>query len=517
LHSAVPAAGSRRPSSGRRRVAALLLGAAIVTGGFLLYSAWRPKATETTALTPIRALAVLPFANVSGDPAQEYFAEGFTDELTTTLADFSALKVIARTSAASYKGTDKRAARIGQELGVDGLISGSVLRSGDRVRITAQLVSTETETNLWAKSYERGTGDVLALQAEVARAIANAIAVRLSPEETARLAAPSAVDPRALDAYLRGRALWKQRTETAVREGLTHFATSTRIAPEFALAFAGLADSYIILGVYGFEPPRQAFPAAKSAAQHAIELDPRAGEPHASLGDILFHYDWDFAASDRELRTAIELSPNFATAHHWRSEALLLTGRPDEAIEALRRARSLDPLSMVIRATLGQTLSVTGDRDGAIAELREAVQLDPRFPGTRSQLARELLAAGRAEEALAEARQVVETNPDHLPGRGLLGLCLAATGHTTEARQILSELDGESERRFVSSLDRARVTAGLRDGEATLRYLEEAVDAREGSLPFLPTFHEFDFLQGNPRYAAILERIGVPANLRRQP
>jgi TolB-like protein len=189
--AAVPAAGSRRPSSGRRRVAALLLGAAIVTGGFLLYSAWRPKATETTALTPIRALAVLPFANVSGDPAQEYFAEGFTDELTTTLADFSALKVIARTSAASYKGTDKRAARIGQELGVDGLISGSVLRSGDRVRITAQLVSTETETNLWAKSYERGTGDVLALQAEVARAIANAIAVRLSPEETARLAAPS--------------------------------------------------------------------------------------------------------------------------------------------------------------------------------------------------------------------------------------------------------------------------------------------------------------------------------------
>jgi tetratricopeptide (TPR) repeat protein len=172
---------------------------------------------------------------------------------------------------------------------------------------------------------------------------------------------------------------------------------------------------------------------------------------------------------------------------------------------------------MVIRATLGQTLSVTGDRDGAIAELREAVQLDPRFPGTRSQLARELLAAGRAEEALAEARQVVETNPDHLPGHGLLGLCLAATGHTTEARQILSELDGESERRFVSSLDRARVTAGLRDGEATLRYLEEAVDAREGSLPFLPTFHEFDFLQGNPRYAAILERIGVPANLRRQP
>jgi len=458
----------------------------------------------------IRSLAVLPFINLSGDPAQEYFSDGFTDELTTTLANLSELKVISRNSAATFKRTDKRAEQIGRELGVDGLVSGSVLRSGNRVRITAQLVSADTEINLWADSYESNESDVLTLQAQVARAIADAIAVRLSPEESARLDVPKAVDPRALDAYLRGRALWNRRTEAAVREGLGYFEAATRIAPGFALAHAGLADSYIILGVYGFEPPRQSFPAAKTAAQHAIELDPSAGEPHASLGDILLHYDWDWEGSDRELRRAITLSPGFATAYHWWAETLVLTGNTDQALEATRRARSLDPLSMVIRASLAQVLSLTGDREAAIAELREAISLDPRFPRTRGELARQLLSADRGEEALVEARLLLEANPNHVPALATLGLCLGATGRHAEAREILEGLDHDSEQRFVPSLDRARITAGLRDREATLRYLEEAVAAREGFLPFLRLSDEFAFLLGDPRYEEILEQIGAP-------
>jgi serine/threonine protein kinase/tetratricopeptide (TPR) repeat protein len=474
-----------------------------------------PQNPESHGTTPIRSLAVLPFTNLSGDPAQDYLSEGFTDELTTTLCRLSALKVIARTSASSFRGTHDRASEIGSSLGVEGLITGSVLRAGDRVRITVQLVSASSETNLWAESYERNAGDVLTLQAEVARAIAQAISVRLSASESERLTAPGAVDPRAIDAYLRGRALWNQRTEAAVREALRQFESATRLAPGFALGFAGVADSHIILGVYGFDPPREAFQAAKAAAAHAIELDATVGEPHASLGDILFHYDWDWEASDGEHRKAIELSPGFATAYHWRSEPLLLLGRIQESLDSLRRARSLDPLSMTIRYGLGRTMWLSGDRDGAMTELRNAVALDPRYPGTRIELARQLLSAGRKEEAIAEARRVVESNPDHVPGIATLGLCLAATGRAGEARALLDRLNHEGERRFVSSLDRARIAAGLRDREAALGYLAAAVKAREGYLPFLDEYEEFDFLRGDARFEAILRQIGIPLETRR--
>ena len=239
-----------------------ILGAAVVlllANTFVLHKDTR---NANARAVPDKSIAVLPFDNRSGDRSQDYFADGLTDELTTTLARISALKVIARASAARYKGTDKSASLIGRELGVATLVTGSVLRAGGRVRYTAELVSASTQTTLWADSYERGERDIFALQAEVASAIAKAIAVRLSPDETTRLASSRPVDPKAFDEYLRGRSLWNQRSEPAVREALIHFQNATRIAPDFALGFAGLADSYIILGVYGYEAPRDAFPAA---------------------------------------------------------------------------------------------------------------------------------------------------------------------------------------------------------------------------------------------------------------
>ncbi|MEO6263427.1 MAG: hypothetical protein ABIO58_00365 [Luteimonas sp.] len=457
-----------------------------------------------------KSIAVLPYDNRSGDHTQDYFADGLTDELTATLARISALKVIARTSAARFKGTDKSASVIGRELGVSALVTGSVLRAGGRVRYTAELVSVKTERVLWAESYERDERDILALQAEVAQAIAKAIEVRLSPDEAVRLASSRQVDPRAFDEYLRGRALWNQRSEPAVREALTHFQNATRIAPDFALGYAGMADSYIILGVHGYEPPREVIPAAKAAARHAIELDPGAGEPHASLGDILFHYDWDWAGSEREHEQAIKLALAYATAYQWSAEALLLTDDIDGAIARLRHARTLDPLSMIVRAQLAQTLALNGRRNEAIAELREALVLDPGFLQTRRELARQLLAAGRRDEALMEARRLVAASPDYLPGLATLGLCLGRTGHADEARALLTRLDDESKRHFVSSLELARVSAGLGDRDTTLRYLEQAVEAREGFLPFLAGDEEFDFLHGEPRFAAIVRKIGIP-------
>ncbi len=490
-------------------LAAVLL-LAVFAAAYRYRASWFGVDSGAGPAPTIRSLAVLPFANLSGHDSEEYFADGFTDQLTTTLANLSALKVIARTSAAGYKGTEKRASQIGRELGVDGLLSGSVVRAKDRVRITAQLVSAADEINLWAESFERGESDVLTLQAEVARAIASAIEVRLSEEESARLAAAEPVDPRAMDAYLRGRALWSQRAESEVREGLRYFETSARIAPQFALAVTGLADSHIILGVYGFDAPNLAFPEARAAAERAIELDPRAGEPHASLGDIHYHYDWDWAASERELRQAIELSPGFATAYLWLSEPLLRTGRTQEAIEVLRKARTLDPLSMTVRTLLARAEAQSGESGTALSDLREAVRLDAHFPGTRDELARLLRGMGRSDEALVEARRLIELHPDHVPALGTLGLCLGAAGNAEEARAILADLDARSGQRFVSALHRARIAMGLGERERALSLLEEAVDAREGTLPDLERYGEFERLSAEPRFQAIRQRVGLP-------
>jgi len=475
--------------------------------------------SSATAASPIpvmpppeKSIAVLPFENRSGDHAQDFYADGLTDELTTALARIAALKVIARTSAERYKHSGKRPSEIGRELSVATLVTGSVLRAGGRVRYTAALVSADSERNLWAESYDRNERDVLMLQSEVARAIAKAIAVRLSPAESERLAGRRTVEPRAFDEYLLGRALWNQRTEQSTRAALVHFENATRIAPDSALGYAGVADSHIILGVHGFDPPRVAIPLAKAAALKAIRLDPDAGEPHASLGDILFHYDWDWVASEREHEKAIELAPAFATGYQWGSEAQILNGDLAGALARLQRARELDPLSMIIRASLANALGLLGRREQAVAELRAAIAMDPGFPRTRRELALQLLALGRTGDALAEARQLAMIAPDNLPAITVLGLCLGRAGHADEARALIRRLESESGKPFISSLELARIAAGLLDRDLAIHYLEQAVAAREGFLPLIGGDDEFVFLHHDPRYLAITRRIGIGAD-----
>ncbi len=469
----------------------------------------RVTPNESSTGVSAKSIAVLPFENRSGDTGQAYYADGLTDELTTTLAQISALKVIARTSAARFKGSAEPPAAIGQQLGVSALVSGSVLRAGGRVRYTAELVSVPTEKTLWADSFETNERDILTVQSQVAQAIAKAIEVRLSPSEATRLSDSRPVNPRAFDEYLRGRALWNQRTEASVRNSAIHFERATQIASDFALGFAGLADAYIILGVHGYEPPRRVMPEAKAAAQHAIRLDPTTGEPHASLGDILFHYDWDWTASEREHEKAIELAPAYATAYQWGAEALILEGDLEGALARLRRARELDPLSMIIRIGLANTLGLLGQREQAVAELRAALALDPKFPRTYWELSRQLLALGRNEEALLQARRMVELDPNSIPSQTLLGLCLGRLGQGEEARAILQRLESHSANRFVSALELARLTAGLRDRDATIGYLQRAIAAREGFLPFIGGEEEFAFLKDDPRFGAILRTIGI--------
>ena len=515
-----PHAVSQPPPS--KRMA--LIGAVVLLGALLAGLAWRvlqPKAgihaTVPVAATapeksvPEKSVAVLPFENRSSEHGQDFYADGLTDELTTALARISALKVISRNSAARYKDSAKRPSEIGRELGVATLVTGSILRAGGRVRYSAALVSADTERNLWAESYERSERDVLTLQSEVARAIAQAIAVRLSPTESARLAGTRTVEPRAFDEYLMGRALWNQRTEQGVRAALVHFETATRIAPDFALGYAGVADSLIILGVYGYDPPRSVFPLAKDAAVRSMRLDPGAGEPHASLGDILLHYDWDWVASEHEHEKAIALAPAFATGYLWGSEAQILNGDLAGALLRLQRAQALDPLSMTVRTTLASTLGLLGRREQAVAELRGAIALDPTYPRARRELALQLLALGRTDEALAVARKVAELAPDNLPAVAVLGLCLGRSGRADEARALLNRLESAPSKSFISSLELARVAAGLLDRDLTIRYLERAVEAREGFLPFIGGDDEFAFLHQDPRFLAIERKIGIGA------
>jgi TolB-like protein len=461
---------------------------------------------------PEKSVAVLPFENRSGDHAQDFYADGLTDELTTALSRISALKVIARNSAVRYKGSDKRLSEIARDLSVSALVTGSVLRADGRVRYSAALVAADSERNLWAESYERDERDVLTLQSEVARAIARAIAVRMSPAESDRLAGDRDVDPRAFNEYLLGRALWNQRTEQSIRAALVRFENATRIAPDFALGYAGVADSYIILAVHGFDPPRSAIPKARAAALAAIKLDPDAGEPHASLGDILFHYDWDWVASEREHEIAMELAPAFATGYQWGSEAQILNGDLAGALARLQRAKALDPFSMIIRTSVANTLGLLGRREEAVAELREAIALEPEFPRTRRELAVQLLALGRTDAALTEARQLADLAPDNLAALAVFGLCLGRAGHADEARTLLKQLDGEPGKPFVSSLELARIAAGLADRDLTIQYLERAFDAREGFLPFIDGDDEFAFLHQDGRYVALTRKIGIGAD-----
>ncbi|MCI0404002.1 MAG: protein kinase [Acidobacteria bacterium] len=460
----------------------------------------------------VRSLAVLPLANLSRDPEQEYFSDGMTEALITDLCKIGALKVISRTSAMRYKGTDKPLPEIARELGVDAVVEGSVLRAGERVRITAQLIHAETDEHLWAESYERDVRDVLSLQSEVARSIAQEIRGKLTPQEQARLGRSHRVRPEAHDAYLRGRFQWNKRTEAALREALRYFQQAIEVDPAYTLAHVGLADSYNILGLYGVLPPKESFPRAKAAARRALELEETLGEAHASLAYGICYYDWDFPASLREFERALELSPAYAVAYQWHANVLLVIGRQAEAIAAVKRARELDPLSVVIQASVGWWLYYARQYDQAILEFRKAIELDPDFALAHLWLAWGLEQTGGCDEAVRESELAVRlagVTPYFL---GSLGYTYAICGRTRDAEKILRDLEELSRTAYVSPYCRAIVELGLGRKEEALHWLERAFEDRTNWLVLLKADPKVDLLRDNPRFLDLLGRIGLPTD-----
>src|SRR6266699_970373 len=394
----------------------------------------------------IRSLAVLPLESLSSDAAQDYFADGMTDELISDLGQISALRVISRTSMMVYKRTRKPLPQIARELNVDAVVEGTVLRSGDQVRITAQLIDATTDKHLWSQSYQGELRDTLALQNRVAAAIADQIRINLTPREQAALKNVKAVNPEAYESYLKGRYFWNKRTADGLKAALAYFNQAIEEDPKYAQAYSGLADTYALLGdwQYAVMTPKEALPKAKVAAIKSLELDSGQGEAHNSLAFVLDGFDWNLEAGGKEFQRAIELSPSYATAHHWYAWHLGLLGRYDDAIGEMRRAEELDPLSLIINADLAELLVLAHSYDEAIRQSRKTIEMDANFALAHNQLAQAYLGNHMYDEAIAELQKAVQLSGGSPTCVANLARAFAASGKRSEAVKLLGELKTRS-------------------------------------------------------------------------
>src|SRR5437867_2832264 len=506
-----PPTATRLPPSARRAlvIAAVLSSAALVAH----WAGGRPK--PRTPPGQRLTLAVLPFDNLSGDADQEYLSDGLTEEMITQLGRLEPdrLRVTARSSTWKYKHADRDIGRLRQELGADYVLEGSLRRAGERVRVTAQLIQAVDQTHVWAETYERDLGDVLVLESDVARAVARAIALTLTPDAQARLASARSVRPESYQDYLRGRYFFNRKTEAALRQALGYFQRAIAADPGYAPAYTGLADCYWSLGAsstVGGLPPRQAMPEAKAAALKALEIDGTLAEAHSSLAQVHLLYDWDLAASEREFKRALDLNPDYTAAHHWYSHCLLVLGRTDESLAESKRALEMEPLNLVIGVHLGWHYLYARQYDQAIEQFRKTLELDPAFPQAQRYAAWAYLQKGMRQEAIASLRAALGQLGRNPEVEGELGHALGVAGRRAEALAILEGLRQLSSTRYVSPYSVALVHCGLGDRDQALAWLERAYLERSDYMPYLSREPMLDGLRSDPRFAALVRRVGLP-------
>ena len=461
----------------------------------------------------IHALAVLPLEDLSGEPGHEYFADGMTEALITSLAKIKALRVISRTSAMQYKGARKSLPQIARELSVDAVIEGSVLRSGDRIRITAQLIHAASDQHLWAESYERDFRDILSVQSEIARRVAEEVKIILTPEERARLGNIRQVNPEAHELYLKARYHWNKRTEDSVKKALSYFHQVIDRDPTYAQGYAGLADSYNILGYYNILPPVEAYPKGKAAALKALQLDDSLAEPHATLGVVKRDFEWDWGGAEEEFLRAIELNPGLADAYHWRSTLMGMLGQQTEALQEKTKALALDPLSVVIRTDLGRMYYFFRDYDRALEEYRAAIDMDPNFATAHLWLAHVYEQKALFEEALSELQLGMSLSSDSTFALARLGHGHAMAGRADKAHAVLDRLNALSKERYVSPYDIAMIHVGLQDKESAFTSLENAFEQRSLWMGYLNMEPQLDPLRSDARFHGLLSRVGLVRNM----
>ena len=454
-------------------------------------------------------LAVLPFENLSGDHEQEYFSDGLTEEMIMQLSRLNRerLGVIARTSAMMFKGTKKRIAEIGVDLGVDYILEGSVRRSGSRVRISAQLILVAEETHAWAKNYERSLGDVLKLQSEVARAIASEIQIKLTPREERRLARAPSVPARAYEAYLRGRHSWNKRTEDGMRKSIAYYEEAIQFHPYYATAYAGIADSHVMLACRGMVPAKETFQRAKLAARKALELDHGLGEAHASLAHVRLH-DWDWKELEKDFQRAIELEPSQAIVYYWYGEYLMSRGKPDEAIAVTEQAHRMDPLSPVIGSSLGMILYLARRYDQALRVLERAMEIAPEHFLPHLRMGLVSVQIREYDQAISHLKLAVELASQSTETQAALALAYAAAGKGKRAAEILTRLEDLRGQRYVLPYNLAKAYAAGRNHVKAFKWLEIAYRGGNPDLIELNSEPLFDGMRDDPRFIGLLRRVG---------
>lgn len=455
----------------------------------------------------IESIAVLPLDNLSGDPAQEYFADGMTEALISNLAQIGALRVISRTSVMQYKGARKPLPQIAKELGVDAVIEGSVQRSGDRVKVTAQLIRTATDTHLWAKEYERDLRDVLTLQSEVARAIASEIKVQITPQEQTRLASARPVNPEALEAYLRGRYAWNKFTIEGFQQAIAYFEQAIRKDPLYALPYTGLADAEVQLAGRVM-PATVAMPKAKEAALRALELDPNLAEGHNGLAFVTFYFEWNWSEAEKEYLRAIELNSGYSHVHGVYAHYLAARGQFEKALAEWGRAKEIDPLSNNCVET--RLLSYARRFAQAIEVHRKMLERDPEAASSCFWVVTAYVKEGMADQAIAQAQKAAARLPGETLPMALQGHAYWAAGKKEEARALLTELLALSKKQYVSPYNVAVLYAGLGDRDRTMEWLEKAFQERAGLLVYLNVDPSFDNLRGDSRFKALTRRMNLP-------
>ena len=489
--------------------------AVAVAGVLVFFNVWGLR-NWFFASRSFRSLAVLPLDNLSEDKKQEYFADGMTEDLITQLSKLGDLKVISHTSVMRYKGTHTPLPQIARELNVDAVVEGAVQLSGNHVRITAQLVDGRSDQHLWAENYDRDLSDVLLLQSDVARDIAKKIDLELTPQQRQRLVKDAhPVNPDAYQAYLLGRYYWNKRTADGLAQAGQYFQQAIQKDPNYALAYSGLSDYFAFLTLIGgpeILPPKQAMTQAKAAAIKAVQLDDSSSEAHASMGHILHNYDWDFEGAEREFKRAIELNPNYATAHHWYSHYLMQVGRTDESLAQGRLATELDPLSPFINQGLARQYYLSRQYDKAIALSQVVLQMDTTYLPARTQLALAYEQKGMLAEAVSTLQQTRKSAGEKadLPMlHALLAHAYALAGRKADAQSELNVLTAIGKKRYVPPSYVAIVYLALGDKDKAFEYLNKSYQDRSEQLLYLGVEPVVDSLRSDPRFDKLLKQVGL--------
>lgn len=497
--TAAPAPSRLRPLTAIGFAIALFLVIAAVR-------AFRPSEAATPAAMSVHSVAVLPFADLSPARDHEYFSDGIAEELSTRLGRVAGLKVAARTSAFSFKGTETDVKTIGRALNVDALVEGSVREADGQVRVAVRLVNASDGYQIWAETWTRNGRDVLAMQDEIATGVVRALrpgAVTSPPATRARL-----VDRQAYDLYLQGRYLWHQRTGDSLLRAASLFERAVALAPTYAEAHSGVADAYAVLGFYDHLPPHEAFPRAKAAAQRALDLDDQLAQAHASLGYVALYYDWQWPAAERELTRAIELNPNYSVGHQWLANYFVARGRFDEAVAAMRRAQETDPLSLIASAALGWIHYYRRDFDAAVEQCQRTIELNANFEQAWLWGGQAHEAAGHYAEALTMLKQAAELSKRSPTVLTVLGRAHALSGDLSAARRIVAELHRDHPG-YVPAYEMAKLYLALGERAEALKLLQRAYDERSHSLVFLAVDPQLDPLRSDPAFRALADKTSV--------